>query len=96
MSIRTRWPWMTILPAAAPVLNPIGRDITGSALFSGEQLSIWRSIALIAIAILATMEWLERALRTLILKRRANGTPKCLDLSKVLGFIKCLHLPVLE
>jgi hypothetical protein len=77
MNIRTRWPWMTMLLAAALVLSPIGRDIVGSAFFSGEQLSrnIWQSIALIAIAILATIILLEWALGTLILKRRANSTP---------------------
>jgi hypothetical protein len=83
---------MTLLPAAAPVLNPMARDITGSALFSGEQLSItiWRSIALIAIAILATMEWLERG------AENAHLETPCKRHAKVLGFIKCLHLPVLE
>jgi hypothetical protein len=81
MSIETRWPWMTMLLAAALVLNPIGRDIVDSALFSGEQLSrnIWQPIALIAIAILATVVLLEWAFRTLILKRRANRAPKCLN-----------------
>jgi uncharacterized membrane protein len=66
---------MTMLLAAVLVLNPIGRDIVDSAFFLGERLSrnIWQSIALIAMAILATMVSLEWALRTLILKRRARA-----------------------
>jgi hypothetical protein len=43
MKLRTRWPWITALLAAAVVLNPIGLDIFYSAFLSGEQLSrnIW-------------------------------------------------------
>jgi hypothetical protein len=53
MSIGMRWPWMTMLLAAALVLDPVGRDIVGGTFFSGEQLSrnIRQSIALIAVAI---------------------------------------------
>lgn len=82
MSIRTRWPWRSILLATALVLNPIGRDITDSALFSGEQLSpnIRQSIAPIAIAILAMMGLLEWALRTLNLEPPRKRHAKCLDL----------------
>jgi len=44
---------MTMLLAAALVLDPVGRDIVGGTFFSGEQLSrnIRQSIALIAVAI---------------------------------------------
>jgi hypothetical protein len=67
---------MTMLLAAAAVLNPIGMDIIYSAFLTGEQLSrnIWQSIALIAIAILAALVLLEWTLRELILRRRASGT----------------------
>ena len=59
------------------VPDPVGRDMVGGTCISGEQLSrnIRQSIALIAIAILATIILLEWALGTLILKRRANSTP---------------------
>jgi hypothetical protein len=76
MKLRTRWPWITILVAAAAVLNPIGLDIIHSAFLSGEQLSrnIWGSIASIAMAILAMFVLLEWVVRTHVLKRRARRT----------------------
>jgi hypothetical protein len=76
MKLRTRWPWVTAVLAAAVVLNPIGLDIFYSAFLSGEQLSrnIWGSIALIGMAILAMIVLLEWAVRTLILKRSASRT----------------------
>ena len=76
MKLRTRWPWITALLAAAVVLNPIGLDIIYSAFFSGEQLSrnIWGSIALIGMAILAILVLLEWIVRTLVLKHRVRGT----------------------
>ena len=76
MKLRTRWPWITALLAAAVVLNPIGLDIFYSAFLSGEQLSrnIWESIAWIGMAILAMIVLLEWAVRTLILKRSASRT----------------------
>jgi hypothetical protein len=44
---------MTMLPAAALVPDPVGRDMVGGTCISGEQLSrnIRQSIALIAVAI---------------------------------------------
>ena len=77
MSIRTRWPWMTMLLAAAAVLNPIGMDVIYGAFLTGEQLSrnIWQPIAWIAIAVLATLVLLEWTLRKLILRRRASSEP---------------------
>jgi hypothetical protein len=76
MKLRTRWPWITVLLAAAVVLNPIGLDIFYSAFLSGEQLSrnIWGSIAWIGIAILATIVLLEWVVRIHILKRSTRNT----------------------
>ena len=76
MKLRTRWPWITVLLAAAVVLNPIGLDIFYSAFLSGEQLSrnIWGSIAWTGIALLALIVLLEWILRTLILKRSTRNT----------------------
>jgi hypothetical protein len=70
-----------MLFAAAAVLNPIGQDVLYSGFVSGEQLArnIWQSIALIAIAILATLILLEWTLRRIILRRRASGTPTALS-----------------
>jgi hypothetical protein len=81
MTIRSRWPWITMLFAAVAVLNPIGRDVLYSGFLSGEQLArnIWQSIALIAIAILATLILVEWTLRMIILRRRASGTPTALS-----------------
>jgi len=75
MKLRTRWPWITALLAAAVVLNPIGLDIFYSAFLSGEQLSrnIWGSIAWTGIALLALIVLLEWLFRTLILKRSTRN-----------------------
>jgi len=74
MKLRTRWPWITALIAAAVVLNPIGLDIFYTAFLCGEQLSrnIWGPIAWIGMVILAIVVLLEWAVRMLILKRSAN------------------------
>src|SRR3954454_19362580 len=74
MSIRTRWPWITMLLAAASALNPLGLDILHAAFFSGEQLSrnIWQPIVWVAIAIFAALIALEWTSRTFLLKRSAR------------------------
>jgi hypothetical protein len=76
MSIKSRWPWITLLTMVAALLNPLGLDIIHGAFFSGEALSrnIWQPIALIAFAILLMMVALEWFVRTLALKRRSRGT----------------------
>jgi len=76
MKLRTRWPWVTVLLAAAVVLNPIGLDIFYRAFLSGEQLSrnIWGPIAWIGIALLALTALLEWIFRTRTLKRSARNT----------------------
>ena len=76
MSIKTRWPWITLLIMIAALLNPLGLDIIHAAFLSGEVLSrnIWQPIALIAIAVLLMMVALEWLVRALALKRRSRGT----------------------
>jgi hypothetical protein len=76
MRLRTRWPWITALPAAAVMLNPIGLDIFYSSFLSGEQLSrnIWGSIAWIGMAFLVLIVLLEWIVRTLVLKRSPRST----------------------
>ena len=78
MSIRTRWPWMTLLLLLAAVLNPLGLDMIHAAFFSGEALSrnIWQPIALIAFAmllIIIALEWFIR-LRALRLASTLSHT----------------------
>jgi hypothetical protein len=76
MSIKTRWPWITLLIIIAALLNPLGLDIIHAAFLSGEVLSrnIWQPVALIATAVLLMMIALEWLLRALALKRRSRGT----------------------
>jgi hypothetical protein len=76
MSIKTRWPWITLLIMIAALLNPLGLDIIHGAFLSGEALArnIWQPIAFVAIAVLLMMIALEWLLRALALKRRSRGT----------------------
>ena len=65
-----RWPWITMLLAAAVMLNPVGLNLIAAAFFSGEQLSrnIWQPIAIcigLVLALLIALEWWLR-------KRRAG------------------------
>ena len=64
-----RWPWITLLLAAAAILNPLGLDIIHAAFFSGEQLArnIWQPIVFGAAAILVLLIVIEWWIR----KRRA-------------------------
>jgi hypothetical protein len=57
MSIKTRWPWITLLIMIAALLNPLGLDIIHGAFLSGEALArnIWQPIAFVAIAVLLMM-----------------------------------------
>jgi hypothetical protein len=65
MTIRTAWPWVSLLLIALAALNPIGLDFIRMALFSNEQLS--RNIAgpivlmaLTALCVLALVEFFVR------------------------------------
>ena len=73
--MQTRWPWISILLAAALALNPLSIDFLRSAFSAGEQLTrdIARPLALAAAAamgLLAVIEWL---VRIFISRRRARG-----------------------
>ena len=74
MSVRTQWPWISLLIAAGVALNPLGLDIIHLAFFSSEALSrnIWRPIALTGMAIMALMAVLEWQVRKFIIRRRAR------------------------
>ncbi|MBI5263202.1 MAG: hypothetical protein HY852_15435 [Bradyrhizobium sp.] len=75
MSVRTRWPWISILLGAILVLNPIGLDLLHSAFFAGEQLArnIAQPIVLAALAILILIGVVEWLVRMLIFRGRARG-----------------------
>jgi hypothetical protein len=69
-----RWPWITLLLAAAVALNPIGLDFIHSAFFSNEQLSrnIAQPFVFIASAIAVVLGLLEWVVRWTISKRRVE------------------------
>jgi hypothetical protein len=71
----TRWPWISMLISLVLTLSPLGRDLVQSAFFASEGLSrgIWGPIALVIIAIMASVILAEWLIRTLILHRRARG-----------------------
>ncbi|QIG92213.1 MULTISPECIES: hypothetical protein [unclassified Bradyrhizobium] len=74
-TVRTRWPWISLLLSAALVLNPVGLDLLHSAFFAGEQLArnIAQPIVLTALVIMAVVVGLEWLVRTLIARSRARG-----------------------
>ena len=76
MTVKTTWPWISLLLAAIVSLNPVGLDFLRSAFLADEALTrnIARPIVLAAAAIVvlaAVTEWLVRAF---VLKRRQRGT----------------------
>jgi hypothetical protein len=75
MSIRTAFPWISLLVLALSVLNPIGLDFLYLAFFSGEQLSrnIALPIVLISLASLLSLTLIEFGLRVVLIRRRATG-----------------------
>ena len=74
-TVRTRWPWISLLLSAALVLNPVGLDLLHSAFFAGEQLArnIAQPIVLTAVATMAVVVGLEWLVRSLIARSRARG-----------------------
>ena len=74
MSVRTQWPWISLLIAAGVALNPLGLDIIRLAFFASEALSrnIWGPIALTGMAIMALIVLLEWLIRKYIIRRRAR------------------------
>ena len=77
-TVRTRWPWISLLLSAALVLNPVGLDLLHSAFFAGEQLArnIAQPIVLTALAIMALVIGLEWLVRSLIARSRARGVTR--------------------
>jgi hypothetical protein len=76
MTIRTAWPWISLLLIAFAALNPIGLDFIRLALFSNEQLSrnIAGPIVLMALAILCVLALVEFVVRMALLRRVQGRT----------------------
>ena len=72
--MQTRWPWISILLAAALAFNPLGLDFLRSAVFAGEQLTrdIARPLVLAAAVALALLALIERLMRIFLSRRRAR------------------------
>ena len=76
LTVKTSWPWISMLLAAVVILNPVGLDFLHSAFFAGEALTrnIAQPFVLIGLAILFLIGVLEWLIRVLVLKRRRRGT----------------------
>jgi membrane protease YdiL (CAAX protease family) len=75
-SIRTSWPWITMLLAAVVVLNPIGLDFLHSAFMSNEQLSrnIAQPIVFMIGSVLGALIVFEFILRKYLMRRRQSAS----------------------
>lgn len=73
-NIRTSWPWITLLLAAAEALNPVGYDIIYKAWHSGEQLarSIGQFLVYVALGIVAVVGLLEFGIRKFLISRQSR------------------------
>lgn len=70
--VKTSWPRITLLLAAAAVLNPVGLDFLRSAFMSNEQLSrnIARPIVLMTGGVLGVLCLLEFGIRQYLVKKQ--------------------------
>ena len=76
MVVKTSWPWIAILLAAAAVVNPVGLDFLHGAFMSNEQLSrnIARPIVLMIGGVLGALIALEFILRKYLMRRRQSAS----------------------
>ena len=74
VNVRTSWPWITLLLAAAAALNPVGYDIITNAWNSGEQLSrsIGQFLVYTALGIAAVAGLLEFGIRKFLISRQSR------------------------
>jgi len=74
-ALMRRWPWISLLLAAAFAISPVGQDFIYSAFFSGEQLSrnIAQPIFFMALAVTAVVVVVEWWIRWLISKPRLEN-----------------------
>jgi membrane protease YdiL (CAAX protease family) len=75
-SVKTSWPWVTMLLAAAVALNPVGLDFLYSAFMSNEQLSrnIAQPIVFMIGGALGALIVLEFILRKYLMRRRQSAS----------------------
>jgi len=75
MSVKTLWPWITMLLAAATALNPVGLDFLHSAFMSNEQLSrnIARPIVFMIGGVLGVLCLLEFGIRQYLVRKRRSA-----------------------
>ena len=71
MSVKTLWPWITTLLAAAIALNPVGLDFLHGAFMSNEQLSrnIARPIVFMIGGVLGALCVLEFGIRQYLVRK---------------------------
>jgi hypothetical protein len=71
-TVKTSWPWITMLGAAAVALNPIGYDIVYNAYNSGEQLarSLGQLVVYCALGIAAGAGLIEFGIRKFLISRQ--------------------------
>lgn len=74
MSVKTSWPWITMLLAAATALNPVGYDIIHNAWNSGEQLarSLGQFLVYTVLGIAAAVGLLEFGIRKFLISRQSR------------------------
>ncbi|HEX7884058.1 MAG TPA: hypothetical protein VF499_15135 [Afipia sp.] len=74
VNVRTSWPWITLLLAAAVALNPVGYDIITNAWNSGEQLSrsLGQFLVYTALGIAAIVGVLEFGIRKFLISRQSR------------------------
>ncbi len=70
--VRTSWPWVTCLIAAAAALNPVGFEIIRQAFASGEQLSrtLGQFLVYCALGIAAVVALIEFGIRKFLIARQ--------------------------
>ncbi|MBX9712066.1 MAG: hypothetical protein K2X60_13620 [Xanthobacteraceae bacterium] len=72
MTVKTSWPWISPLIAAAVLLNPVGLNILDNAFNSGEQLSrsLGQLIVYSTMGCLAVLGLIEFGIRKFLIVRQ--------------------------
>ena len=75
MLVRTSWPWISLLIAAAAALNPVGYDIIFNAYNSGEQLarSLGQFLVYCALGLFAALGLIEFGIRKYLISRQRRS-----------------------
>jgi hypothetical protein len=72
MTVKTSWPWISMLLSAAAALNPVGYDIIVKAFTSGEQLarSLGQLVVYSALGIATGVCLIEFGIRKFLISRQ--------------------------